>query len=474
MELNYKELGLKVGLEIHRQIESHKLFCHCPSILRDDEPDIKIKRLLRAVSSEVGEKDIVAEYEMTKNKYMDYEAYKDTTCLVELDEEPIHLINQDALEVVLQVCKILNMKFVDEIQVMRKQVLDGSAVSGFQRTSSVARNGFIETKHGKVGIQTVCIEEDAARKITQDGKSITYRLDRLGIPLIEIATEPDMHDPEQAKEVAAYLGMILKSTGRFKSGLGTIRQDLNVSIKSHDRVEIKGVQDLRLIPRIVELEIKRQLENVKKGNTKGEVRKANPDGTTSFLRPMPGAARLYVETDHPGIKITKELISKTKIPELITEKALKLEKQYCLSPDMAREVIDNKLFFDFVKVFKNIEPDFIARTLIEIPKEIKARFNLDVEKLKDKDFEFAIENLNKGIIPKSAIIEILSELVKGNVINIESYRAVSDEKLEEEVKELIKTRPGISFNAVMGELQKKYKGRIDGKKAAEIIKEHLK
>lgn len=471
---NYKDLNVKIGLECHAQISSHKLFCSCPSVLREDTPNIKIKRFLRAVSSEIGEKDTVAEYEMSKNKYAIYEAYKDTTCLVELDEEPIHLINKDALEVALQVCKILNMKFVDEMQVMRKQVLDFSNTSGFQRSILIARNGFIETKYGKVGIQSVCIEEDAARKISEDDKSVNYRVDRLGTPLTEIATEPDMNNPEQVKEIAAYIGMILRSTGRFKRGIGTIRQDLNVSIKGHDRVEIKGVQDLRLIPRIVELEVKRQLEDIKKGNSKGEVRKANTDGTTSFLRPMPGAARLYVETDHSGIKITKELLSSIKIPELITEKALKLEKQYCLSADMAREVVDNKLFLDFLKMFKNIEPDFIARTLIEIPKEIKTRFNLDIEKLEDKDFEFVLENLNKGIIPKSAVIEILVELTKGNVVDIGSYRAVSDEKLEEEIKDILKSRPGISFNGIMGELMKRYKGRVDGKKAAEIIKEYMK
>ena len=148
---------------------------------------------------------------------------------------------------------------------MRKQVLDYSNTSGFQRTGLLARNGYVNIKNNAIEIATICIEEDAARKISEDSNKVVYRLDRLGIPLIEIATAPDIKTPEEAREVAAHIGMILKSTGKFKGGIGTIRQDLNVSIKNGARVEIKGVQELKHIPRIIENEIKRQSEIISKG-----------------------------------------------------------------------------------------------------------------------------------------------------------------------------------------------------------------
>ncbi len=469
---DYKKLGLRIGIEIHRQIESHKLFCHCPSELRDDAPEFQVMRRLRSVASETGEEDVVADFEMKKGNHALYEGHHGSACAIELDEEPIMEINHDALNVVLQVCKMMHMHVVDELQVMRKQVLDYSNTSGFQRTALVARKGYIETNTSRVGIQSVCIEEDAARKIGTQHDHVIYRLDRLGIPLIEIATAPDMNDPKHVQDVAAYLGMILKSTGRFKSGIGTIRQDLNVSIQGHPRVEIKGVQDLRLIPRVIELEIERQQENLTKKQARPEVRKMNPDATTSFLRPMPGASRMYVETDHKPLTITKQMLDIVIVPELITEKAIKLEKQYGLHAELAREVVDNELFFDFVNQFKNLEPAFIAKTLVETPKEIKARFNLDIGRLKDSDFAFVLSHVNCGDVPRSAALEILTELAKGNVVNIENYKIVSDESLEKEIIAIIDKNKGAPLNALMGEVMKKYRGRVDGKKVAELIKKN--
>ncbi|MFH1839819.1 MAG: Glu-tRNA(Gln) amidotransferase GatDE subunit E, partial [Nanoarchaeota archaeon] len=188
--MDYKKLGLRVGLEIHKQIESHKLFCSCPSELRDGKPDLEVKRVLRAVVSETGEKDKVAEFEMSKGRYAIYQFYKDSCCLVELDEEPCHPINKDALKVALTVGKLLNCSFVDELVIMRKQVLDYSNTSSFQRTGLYASNGYIKTKSGKFGIENLWIEEEAARIIKDEKDHVVYRLDRLGIPLIEIATAP--------------------------------------------------------------------------------------------------------------------------------------------------------------------------------------------------------------------------------------------------------------------------------------------
>ncbi|GAF96681.1 unnamed protein product, partial [marine sediment metagenome] len=147
-----------------------------------------------------------------------------STCLVELDEEPPRPINQEAIGIALEISLLLKAKIIDEIQVMRKIVIDGSNVSGFQRTALIATDGYIETSLGEVRIPVICLEEEAAKKIKETKDSATYRLDRLGIPLIEIATEPDIKNPEHAKETASLLGMILRSTGKVKRGLGTIRQ----------------------------------------------------------------------------------------------------------------------------------------------------------------------------------------------------------------------------------------------------------
>ena len=255
---DYNKLGLKIGIEIHQRLNTKKLFCNCDSILREDNPHITIRRKLRAVAGESGAIDIAAKHEMSKDMLFEYEGYNDTTCLVEFDEEPPHNINENALNIVLQITKMLNAKPVDLVQVMRKTVVNGSNTSGFQRTALVAQNGVLETSKGTVKIDTVCIEEESAKDIKQEGNVRTFRLDRLGIPLIEIATAPDIKDPEHCRETAEKIGLILRSTGKVARGIGTIRQDLNISIEGGNRIEIKGAQDLDLIPNWIENEITRQ------------------------------------------------------------------------------------------------------------------------------------------------------------------------------------------------------------------------
>ena len=190
-ELNYEKLKFKSGLEIHQQLNTNKLFCECPSILRKDEPDFVIKRKLHAVAGESGKVDEAALYQTSLGKEFIYQGY-DTTCLVELDEEPPHSINKEALKIALQISLLLNAKILPLTQIMRKTVIDGSNTSGFQRTILIAINGSVETEKGKVGIQNICLEEDAARKIEESENTAVYRLDRLGIPLIEIVTAPDI------------------------------------------------------------------------------------------------------------------------------------------------------------------------------------------------------------------------------------------------------------------------------------------
>src|SRR3989344_4256635 len=191
MDLDYEKIGLKSGLELHQQLDTKKLFCNCPSVLRKDEPDFSVKRRLHVVAGESGEIDVAARHEASLGKEFSYEGY-DTTCLVELDECPPYEINQEALQIAIQIALLLNATILPLTQIVRKTVVDGSNTSGFQRTVLIARDGFVETSYGKVGIDTICLEEDSARKISEDNKKIIYRLDRLGIPLIEIATAPDI------------------------------------------------------------------------------------------------------------------------------------------------------------------------------------------------------------------------------------------------------------------------------------------
>ncbi len=469
MQLDYKKLNFKCGIEIHQQLDTHKLFCNCPSIIRDDKPDIIVKRKLRASAGERGEVDVAALHEVKRGKQFIYQAYSNTTCLVELDEEPPHDVNKEALEIALQVSLMLNAKIVDKICFMRKTVIDGSNTAGFQRTALIATDGFIETSKGKVGIETICLEEEAAKIVKRTEKEDTYNLSRLGIPLIEIATTPDIKDPEHCKEAAKKLGMILRSTSKVKRGLGTIRQDVNLSIKDKARVEIKGFQDLKNMPKIIENEVKRHLKLMEKGQEiKKEVRKANKDLTTSFMRPMPGSARMYPETD---IKTIRPDISKIKIPELITDRSERLEKDFKLNKDLADLITKSgktEFFIRLAEKYKNIKPLFIADILMNSGKEIKRRYNKEIDV--SKHIEEILDYLNKGNLSKEAVFEILVERAQGKKIDYSKYMLMSDDKIKKILKEIIAKNKGAPFNALMGQAMAKLRGKTDGKKIVELLK----
>jgi Glu-tRNA(Gln) amidotransferase subunit E-like FAD-binding protein len=475
MQLDYKKLGFKSGLEIHQQLETHKLFCSCPSIVHDEKPDIKFERRLRAVAGETGKVDKAAQYELSKQKKYIYEACSTSSCLVEYDEEPPKQVNKEALEIALQTALLLKAKPVDEIRVMRKTVIDGSNVSGFQRTMLIATDGEIQTSKGKVKVDSICLEEESAKKIEAKENYTKYRLDRLGVPLVEIATDASIKDPEHCQEVASILGMILRSTNKVKRGIGTIRQDVNVSIKGHPRVEIKGFQDLKSIPKVIEFEVKRELSEIKsKKKLHPHVRNADKNLTTSYLRPMPGASRMYPETDVPPITITKQMLKQIKIPELITEKAIKLEKKYNLSPNLAQELVGNELFIQLTKQFEKLQPTFIAKTILEMPKEINKRFNLPKENLKPYHFESVLEALNENKIEESAVLQILADAANNKKIDFKKYKKVDSSKIESEIKNLVHSNKSLSSNALMGEIMKKYRGKIDGKKAMQLIQKYHK
>ena len=247
---------MKAGLEVHQQLATEKLFCECPSEL--SEVVVRsVTRRLRATSGENHAVDRAAALQASKRLDFRYEA-SSTSCLVELDEEPPHALDPEALDVALTVALMLHARPVDEVVVMRKIVVDGSNTAGFQRTALIAVDGRLELGDRHYSIISICLEEDAARKVGETPGGITFRLDRLGIPLVEIATGPEITGGPEAREVAEELGAILRATRKVRRGIGTIREDLNVSTHGGTRVEIKGIQELRLLHKYAALEEGRQ------------------------------------------------------------------------------------------------------------------------------------------------------------------------------------------------------------------------
>ncbi len=606
-----KEHKLTCGIECHQQLDGKKLFCNCPTLIQERVPDYKIERKLRAVVGETGEIDVAAAQEAKIGKKFIYECYNDNVCLIDIDESPPNELNKDVFNTALQVCKLLKAMVVDEVQVMRKTVVDGSNTAGFQRTALVGLNGELETSKGIVSIPTIFVEEDSARPIKREPDKVIYRLDRLGIPLFEIATGPDIHSPEHCAEVAEKLGLLLRATGKCKRGIGTIRQDINVSIPGGARVELKGAQDLKLISSLVKFEAERQenllkikdelkkhkiknqkpmivdvsdllldsacgvvrktltskgkvlaiklqnfagiigkeiqinrrlgsefsdyarvkagvggifhsdeeltaygftkkeIENISKKlklthkdafvlcadkenkaklalkavieranqcliGIPNEVRDAKPDATSAFLRPMPGAARLYPETDVPPIRVDKHLFAKIKLPELIEDKSKRFIK-IGLSKDLAELIAKsprNNLFEKFVKKFKNIKPSFLAETLAAIDRVVRREFNIEISP-SEEDFEVVFAELNKGRIEKASIIKIFKENKPVKKI-IKDFYLKSDENIEKIIKNIIQKNKGASFNALMGLVMKELRGKASGEIVVKILKKLIK
>jgi glutamyl-tRNA(Gln) amidotransferase subunit E len=603
--MDYKKIGLKCGIEIHQQLTGKKLFCDCPAALsEDDDGHTLVHRKLRAVVGETGKVDEAAAREQAKAKTFIYRAYPSTCCLVELDEEPPHLMNHEALYTTLQMAKLLNASIVDEVQTMRKTVVDGSNTSGFQRTALVARNGFLQTTEGKVGIPTISLEEDAAKIIERGSDADIYNLSRLGIPLIEIGTDPDIVSPEHCKEVAAMLGMLLRSTGRVRRGLGTIRQDVNVSIKQGARIEIKGAQDLDMIPTLVENEAERQLaivglrsvfagakvdpahtdvsrvfaktacsfaakalaakkmvigfkmsgmhgvlgkelqpgkrvgtdlsdyakvhggiggiihsdEDLKKykfsdaeiaavreklavGKKDGfimivgtkaeckegysavaeritllakgvpkEVRKAHDDGTTSYLRPLPGADRMYPETD----TLPAPVASKVELPELIDDKIMRYQKKFGLSKDLSETVARGTewpVFEDLVVRLPSVKPASIAETITAVPAQLKRKYGIE----RDIPAEEWSMIFTASISPGS-IVDAFVDVVKKQIPlekALETYQLMSKAEVKKVVDAVLAKHKDEPFGKIMNLVMQETKGRADGKLVSELVRKKL-
>jgi glutamyl-tRNA(Gln) amidotransferase subunit E len=595
--VDYKSLGLRVGLEIHIQLNTRrKLFCHCPPVLRDDEPHFRLERRLHVSVSELGAVDPAVSWEVRKRRKYVYEGYRDTTCLVELDEEPPHMPDEEALVTAVAVAKMFNAKLFDEIHVMRKTVIDGSNVSGFQRTMLVAYGGRTKILGYDVGIETIALEEDAARKMGEEGKTAVYRLDRLGIPLIEIATEPMTYAPQQVGDVAWIIGYSVKITGRAKRGLGTVRQDVNVSIAGGAKTEIKGVPDLSLIPKVIEYEVMRQVnllkiaEELKRrgvqkielstvdvtaafGNTKSklirrvldaggkviavkapgfqklfgfevqpgrrfgteladyvrawtelggllhsdelpgygiaaeevrevvnrvgvesfvllmgvdekeleeaakvvverlnaaplgvpeETRGANQDGTTRFLRPRPGAARMYPETDLPPIKITIELVKRAEeIAKVSLEGKLSELVSMGLSRDLALQLIKSphlERFEEYVARFRSVPPQLIAAVLLNVARAL-SREGVEIT---EEKLASIFEALDKKIITKEAVEEVLRNMKPGESAEEVARRLGLVRLSYEEVKKIVEeVAREVGREKALGEVMRRFRGRVD-------------
>jgi len=477
----YEKLGFKCGLEIHNRLNTKtKLFCNCKPRFSTERPITFIKRKLRAVSGEMGQVDVAAIYEYLRDRNFLYSCYKEETCLICIDEEPPRSLNKEALEIVLQITKLLKAEIPDEIHIMRKIVIDGSNVCSFQRTAVVGTNGILETSQGKVRITNICLEEESSGIVGQKGNDISYRLDRLGIPLIEIGTAPDIKNPNHAKEVAEKLGMIIRSTGKSQRGIGVTREDLNVSIAKGARIEIKGVQELDMIPTLIENEVRRQQELVEKEvKPKEETRVAKEDGTTEYMRPLPGGERMYPETDLETASITKDFLSKIKIPETWEEKAKKFSK--VLPKEMIDQVLRSEYLDLFEKLSKKYDPTFVANTFTSVIKDLRRR-GFDIETLTEQHFEDLFSSVDKKIISKEAIPNVLENVCKEKIsvkeaIGKSGLKALDEKQLREVIRKVFSRYPQLvkekKISALMGEVMKEVRGKIAGEVVSKVLNEEL-
>ncbi|MGC8628795.1 MAG: Glu-tRNA(Gln) amidotransferase subunit GatE [Candidatus Micrarchaeia archaeon] len=260
----YKNLGFMCGLEIHQRLATkEKLFCSCDASLKEDEPAGEVVRRQRAVAGELGKIDAATQFESGKNRKFVYKLYRHETCLVDIDEEPPHDLNKEALNIALQIAAEFHAKVPDELETMRKVVVDGSDPSAFQRTILIGYDGYLEINGKKIDVPSIFLEEESSGIEQSDKETVVYNVNRLGIPLVEIDTAPQISTPQEARDVAKQIGLLLRLTGKVQRGIGSIRQDVNVSIKNGARVEIKGFQDLDSMPEIIEKEIERQLNLIK-------------------------------------------------------------------------------------------------------------------------------------------------------------------------------------------------------------------
>ncbi|MCE5267365.1 MAG: Glu-tRNA(Gln) amidotransferase subunit GatE [Planctomycetaceae bacterium] len=262
--LDYQAIGLISGLEVHQQLLTReKLFCRCPAGLYTESHDGEVLRHMRPTLSELGEYDGTALMEFKTKKEIVYLLNQQNVCTYEMDDTPPFLVNQEAIDVAIELCLTMNLDIIDEVHIARKQYLDGSIPTGFQRTAIVGVNGWLPFKGRRLTITHVSIEEDSCREVKDKGHQIIWRTDRLGMPLTETVTGPELHTPEEVRDAILLCGLVARSTGRVRTGIGASRQDVNVSVRGGDRCEIKGVPRAGLAVKLVHNEGWRQYNLLK-------------------------------------------------------------------------------------------------------------------------------------------------------------------------------------------------------------------
>ncbi len=258
--IDYAQVGLIAGLEVHQQLlTERKMFCRCPARRYTTTHDGEVLRHMRPTLSELGEYDGTALMEFKTKKNIIYLLHEDNVCTYEMDDTPPFLVNQQAVDVAIEQCLMLGCDIVDEVHIARKQYLDGSIPTGFQRTAIVGVNGRLPFAGREITITQVSVEEDSCREVSDRGHLIVWRTDRLGMPLIETVTGPDLRTPEEVEEAILLIGRVCRSTGHVRVGIGASRQDVNVSVRGGRRVEIKGVPQARWARLLVHGEAVRQV-----------------------------------------------------------------------------------------------------------------------------------------------------------------------------------------------------------------------
>jgi len=262
--LDYEAVGFMSGLEVHQQLlTAHKLFCRCPGGLYTEEHDGEVLRHMRPTLSELGEYDGTALMEFKTRKEIIYLLNHLNVCTYEMDDTPPFLVNQDAIDVAIELCLTMNMDIIDEVHIARKQYLDGSIPTGFQRTAIVGMNGWLPFKGRRLTITHVSVEEDSCREVSDKGHRIVWRTDRLGMPLTETVTGPELRTPAEVRDAIILCGLTARSTRRVRTGIGASRQDVNVSVRGGSRCEIKGVPKAGLAVKLVHNEAVRQYNLLK-------------------------------------------------------------------------------------------------------------------------------------------------------------------------------------------------------------------